>query len=254
LNHNIVLKRRVTLIINLKFNKMKKNVRFLSLLMAVVALVFVSSCNKDDDNSSDGSDFKKPAAAETVSKIEIPAGLQNSTDVHAQVASAYIQSAVAMTQAFSSFEVPAGATESTTKSTNGTHTWYWTDGSSSFWMSYWEDALKYYWKYEIEIAGSSKFTVLTAEEKKDGTGGEVKYYAAADAIALTYTWAYVNNVLTVNMEADGFSIEIVINADGSGTVDYQAGEDTFNIEWDAAGNGSITGTSGGESYSYTWTV
>jgi hypothetical protein len=233
---------------------MKKNVKFLTFLLAAVAIVFVSSCSKDDDNSSGGTEFKKPSGAATVSKIKIPTALQNSTNPYAMMASSYIQSAVSMTSAFSSFEVPSGASHSTAKSTASEDVWYWTDGSSKFWMTYWEDGSKYYWKCELSLAGAAKYTVLTAEEKKDGTGGEVKYYAAANTIALTYTWTYVNNVLTVNMDVEGFSLDIVINADGSGTVDYVAGEDNFHMVWDAAGSGSITGTSSGESYEYSWTA
>jgi hypothetical protein len=240
------------LLFNLNFNKMKRLKNFPLFFLSVAVLLMVSSCGKDD--SSDTTSFKKPSAGETADKIKVPQGMANSTNPYAVATTSYIQAAIALTSNFDSFSVPPGATESTKKSSGESHNWEWSNGTTTCWMSYWEDATKYNWKYEIATTGISRYTVLTAEENIDGSGGNVIFYQTAGVEALTYVWTLVDGKYTINLDVPGASLDIVINANGSGTMDFVQGADNCHIAWNADGSGSANGVSNGTSYSFSWTA
>jgi hypothetical protein len=233
---------------------MKRIQKLSWLYLAAAMLVISTSCSKDDDSNGTGSVYKQPSISENTPEVKAPEGLQSSTDPYAQMAAGYITLANSLTSSFSSFAIPDGATETTTKSGDESHVWSWTNGTTSYWMTYWEDASKYYWKYEMAATGISRFTVLTANEKKDGTGGEVVFYQTAGVVALTYTWTYSNGIYTINMETATATLDIVINADGSGTLDYAGGNSTCHIAWNADGSGSGYVSDGTDTYSFSWTA
>lgn len=130
---------------------------------------------------------------------------------------------------------------------------------------------------DIQYGSGPRYSYIDAWEYTDGTGGEVTYnfgWAAAmdgepigedEYLYWKYTWSLDSSGAyhldfkwdAADAEYDYFILyETVINADGSGSVDYfMAGELFYHMEWDVLGNGAWVYYINGEEYmSGLWTV
>jgi hypothetical protein len=255
---------------------MNKTAYFQRILVLVISLMILSGCKKDD--TPDPQEFQQLSFDGEEVLALVPEGLINADDVYAQNCVNYINTAVDMSSFISSMEVPSDAQRSSKKAAGGdTWQWTWSYGGQSFTM-FWtfeEDNSKKYWSQDIQYGNGPRMDYIDAWEYKDGSGGEVKYnfnwaYMYTGEMEEDYEvlhWAYSWNknaagdyTLGWYWESDSeaydylTSYDIVIRADGSGTLDYfTEGELFYQMTWDAEGNGSwIMGMDSG--LSGTWTA
>jgi hypothetical protein len=252
---------------------------FFTKAMAVLFLLSMvaTSCNKEDDppNPEELQDISFDA--EVVLAL-VPDGLKNSDDQYAQDCYSFIESAVDMTSFIDNMEVPETATRSKAKSSGETWQWSWNYGGESFtfYWSYEERNSKRYWTMDIQFGSGPRYNYIDAWENMDGTQGELTYnfgWAAiyggeepeeAEFIYWRYTWEK-NSAGGYNLSFiwDGDSeyevytrYDCVINANGSGTIDYYLMDELFyHMDWDVLGNGNWVYYIDGEEYmSGLWTV
>jgi len=240
-------------------------------LFAIVATVslFLSSCNKDTPPTEMIS-FDSEEIMDNV-----PDGLLNSTDSYAEQCVSGIETALDMSSFMSDMEPPDDAI----RTLKGGSTWQWTVTNFmytiTFYWTYEEDSEKRYWTMEIKFGDGESYPYITAWETKDGSEGEIQYnfgWTAAyqsvedyEDLYWKYHWnkdASGNYTFTWNYESSDdtyqyyLSYEVVVNADGSGSINYYSMDVLFyHMEWDSLGNGSYTYYySGTQEISGSWTV
>jgi hypothetical protein len=245
------------------------------LLLALASSILVG-CSKDD--TPDPQEFQQLSFDGEEVLAMVPEGLKNADDIYAQNCVSYINSAVDMSSFISTMEVPPDAKRSSKKAAGGdTWQWTWSYGGQSFTM-FWtfeEDNSKRQWSQDIQFGGGPRVDYIDAWELKDGSGGEVKYnfnwaYMYAGETDQEYevlNWAYSWNKSNAGDYSLGWywesdseeynyltNYDIVIKADGSGSVDYYSeGEIFYQMTWDAEGNGSWSMGMGSD-LSGTWTA
>jgi hypothetical protein len=225
------------------------------------AAIIASACSDDDDKKS-SLENAKLSFAQDATVIEAPAGLQNSSDEHAQMANQWVMLANGMTQYFSFMQFPEGASKSNTritaangrtKQTGDVLVYIWSDDQSGYSIGYQvsEESDKYVWEIFLKENGGDWLKYFHAEEKKDRSAGLMKVYDIygdggdnTSAVIFQYEWARANGELTLTF-SDSFSdsvLEIVINENtGAGSVvSIEDGITTYEMTWDAAGNGTWT--------------
>jgi hypothetical protein len=243
---------------------MRKDLITKGFTVILLLAFFTAGCKKDELTPEDLQSLS--FNSEEVLAL-VPEGLKNSTDPYAQSCVDYIESAVDMSGFISNLEVPSDAVKSSKKSTTGKDTWQWSwyygGESFTFYWTYDEDNAKRYWTMEIQFNNGPRYDYITAWESKDGTEGEVIYNFGWAAIYSTdqcvddydfIYWRYSWNKdcsgayhLKFTWDSDDpecdmyLHYDAVINADGSGTIDYYLMDQLFyHMEWDTVGNGSWT--------------
>jgi hypothetical protein len=260
---------------------MKKFHKYFLPLLLVILIAFVSTCKKDDDDEPPTFESLSFNEEEVINRI--PEGLKNSTDENAQTCVSYIETAASWS-AFEGFmDPPSDAEKVSGKSTNSQGTWKWTIPHQgyqiTFYWTYEETATKHIWTMDVQYADGPLYNFIDAWELKDGTQGEVKYnfqwacvydpdyYDDCEDLLYIYTWnmnasGVINYTLVMESSeveyAYYYRYELVVNPDGSGTLD-RYWLDAFwhyHFEWDAQGNGSwVWYSEGGTiSGSGSWTV
>jgi hypothetical protein len=244
-------------------------------VLLLFAVIF-AGCSKDPDPGTEEFETITFDAEEVLDKL--PEGLISSDDTYAQQALAAVESALDMSS-FLDDMTPPDYAERTSKKASGS-SWSWTvsDGTTTykFYWEYEEDNAKKYWTMDIQINGGAKYNYIYAWETKDGKQGEVQYnfnwVYAGEEMTEEYEdlyWRYSWNIdaggnYTFYYEVDStepeyeYSLryEVIVNSDGSGSVEYLlTGEPFYRMEWDAMGNGSWAYYSeGSEIMSGSWTV
>ena len=241
---------------------MKKFYKYVLPLLLVVLITFVTGCKKDDD---------EPPTFESLSFNEeeiinrIPEGLINSTDEYAQTCVSYIETAASWSAFETAFTPPADAEKVSSKSTSSQGTWKWTypyqGYNITYYWTYEETTIRHNWTMDVQYAGGPLYNFIDAWELKDGTQGEVKYnfqwacvfdpqyYDVCDDLFLIYTWNINSNgVINYTFIYESLEVEysyywkyeLVLNPDGSGTLDWYWLDDYwyYHYLWDTQGNGS----------------
>jgi len=251
---------------------MNKNYVLRSCALFLFLLVLFAGCKKEE-NETPGN-FAELAFDGQKVLDQLPEGLLNSNDEMAQECVDMIEQALDMSTFQANLIVPDNAMRSSKKASGDT--WYWTwNYMGEIWTFYWtysEDAAKNYWTMQIQYGNGEKFDYITAWEYKNGSGGEVVYsfnwvliYEDVDDyedLHWTYRWsvdASGNYQFEWTYDSDDLEVNyylkynIVVNEDGSGTLDYYLNDSLFyHIEWDAAGNGSWIYYLGDFTQSGTW--
>ncbi len=242
----------------------------------VLSLFITCSKDKDDDPKEELQVFEFNDQ-EVLDKL--PDGLKSSDNEQAQSVMDFIESALDWAEFESALEPPEDAIKVTEKSTRstGTYKWTWNDGvrAMTMYWAYSEDAAKRYWKLQIQFGDGPKYSYIDVWETLDGKQGEVKYnfqwvcaydeeITGCEDLFWVYTWnedAQGNYTFNWYMESsdDQYTyyqkIEINLNADGSGTLNYYLLDGlVYHYEWDTLGNGSWVHHLGGTEYSGTWTI
>ncbi len=238
--------------------KHRKNLQGLTALLMLA--LFISGCNKEDVPPDD---FKQLSFDSEEVMDLLPDGLKNSNDENAQACVSYVESALDMAGFIDNMEVPDDATRSLSKSSNGADTWQWSwnygGESFTFYWSYEERSGKRYWAMDISYNNGPRYNYIDAWETEDGNQGEVIYnwgwaaiYGGEDVDDAEFLyWKYAWNkdssgAYHLNFYMDGYDDEydylvqydVVVNADGSGSVDYYMEDEVFyHMEWDVLGNG-----------------
>jgi hypothetical protein len=241
----------------------------------ILLTVMFSGCKKEDEVP----EFQELGLDTQAVLDKLPAGLLNSSDENAQECVTAIEDALDMSSFIDDMVPPDDAVKSGKKGSGDTWTWTVSDGmmTVSYYWTYDEDNTKHYWTMEIQINGGERHTYVDAWEMKDGTAGEVVFnfgwtsaYKATspeegEDLFWTWTWT-LDNDGTYNFtmlwdssdpEYDYYlRYEVVVNDDGSGTIDYYLMEELLiHYEWDELGNGSwILYLGEGNTMTGTWTV
>lgn len=262
---------------------MKKFYKYFVPLFLVVVLAFVTGCKKDDDKEVPAFGGLSLTEEEIISKI--PAGLKASTDENAQACVDAIESAADWSSFYDELTPPENAVKVNNKSTAGEGTWKWSypyqETTITYYWTYEETATKHTWTMEIQFGDGPLYSFIEAWELKDGTQGEVKYniqwacfyydeyyeeqYEDCEDLYWKYTWnknaSGVINFTFIWESSDTeypyyVKYELVLNPDGSGTLDYYSagGYTHWHYEWDADGNGSWVWYYGDSTMSGSWTV
>jgi hypothetical protein len=231
---------------------MKKT--FIFQLLIAVALLASTSCSKEEEPQST---YKKPTIADRVNVVEIPTALENSSDPNAQMAADWMGMANGISQFASSFTIPENAQTGNAKS-SGT-VYFWNYGAYSYWMTFSELADKYVWKYEYAFPGTSRFTLIEAEEYKTGKQGGWKIYD--EGINHEIIWEYDWNISSSNdfsaeMMMSGYqTIKFIVNdnANHSGNFKAYISDVKFvDIIWNANGSGTWWYSFDGETFQGTF--
>jgi hypothetical protein len=162
-------------------------------------------------------------------------------------------------------EPPEGAQKVNLKATDGTITYTWSytyEGQTiTYYWTYADDATKNYYTMQIQLDDGPLYNYVEAWEMKDGSKGKLLYnfnwiYAYYDDyyedyyddLFYTYEWEVTssgvyNFTFYYGSESGEYTYalryDVVVNADGSGTIDYYYEDELFwHMEWDAMGNGS----------------
>jgi hypothetical protein len=237
--------------------------------MAILAVV-AAGCKKEEIKPEDLQQFSFDS--EKVLDM-VPDGLKNSSDSYAQSCYDFIESAVDMSDFIDNMEVPDEATKVSKKSSVAGDTWKWTwyeygGESITLYWTFEEDNAKRYWTMEIQYGSGPRYDFIEAWETKDGKQGEVIYNFGWAAIYYgepienyeyyywRYSWSLDNSGayhLQFSIDSSNPDYEydlhydVVINADGSGSVDYYIYDELFyTMTWDTLGNGTWTWYSNGE--------
>lgn len=251
---------------------MKAKYLFRIMTGTVILAMLATGCKKDDPAPA----FEEFSfdAEEVLAKL--PDGLKNSTDEYAQQCVGFIESAVDMSSFFDNMTPPDDARQTDKKGSSGTWSWTWSymGESYTFYWTYDEDNTKRYWTMEIQFGDGPRYDYIEAWEMKDGSQGWLSFnfnwvYIYDDSedyedLYWTYTWrtdgdgTYYFDWYYDSSES-GYQYlmhyDIVINPDGSGSIDYYSADVLFyHMEWDAAGNGSWAYYLGDYTMTGAWTA
>ena len=243
---------------------MKLLARIFSLLL--IASLFVA-CGDDDDNEVAPEPTFEDASLEFSAQnppVEIPSGLQQADDPNAAAISGQLQLVNSLSTGFASFfEVPEGATRSTTPiNTSGrvdatqnnvvvyTYTSTFQDPetgeTSTYTVAYQITDLgtDFFLELFFQFDGGEYFKFLEGQESK----GQLRngyleiYYTAfdgqqSDTPAITFDWNESSNGLfEFSYFTEGSSVEIVVNPDNSGSLEaFEGGSLYFSATWNAEG-------------------
>jgi hypothetical protein len=229
------------------------------LLLAAPLLLNVS-CSKDEPEPEPEVTYKKPVASTRTTLIETPAGLQNSTDPNAAMATAWMGIANGLAAYGSSFTIPENAQTGGDKS-DGT-VYFWTYGGYSYWMTFTEFADKYVWKYEYAFPNTTRFTFIEAEELKTGKEGSWAIYSpeGTHPVLWDYDWTInASNDFSAEMmwygDDDSESIKFLVldKADNSGYFKmFEGAVQIVQVSWNANGSGSWWVKDGSTTISGSW--
>ncbi len=252
---------------------MNRNILLKGWAVLFLFAIVVTGCNKDEEEGPGefaGLSFEGQAVLD-----QLPSGLKASTDEKAEECVGMIEDALDMSSFMDNMDVPDNAVKTSKKSSGDTWQWTWSYGGE-VWTFFWtfsEDSSKKYWTMQIQYGAGAKADYISAWEKKDGTGGQVVYsfnwlnlQDTEDTdlvdLHLIYNWSLDSNgnyhidwtYESSETDVDNFmSYDILINADGSGSVDYYMNDALFyHMEWDAAGNGSWVYYFGDSELSGAW--
>jgi hypothetical protein len=252
---------------------MKRNYLLKGWAVLFLFAVLFAGCNKEEEEVPE--DIAKFSFDSQAVLDQLPEGLKSSEDDMAEECVSMIEGALDMSAFMDNMEVPDNAVKTSKKASGDTWQWTWSYMGET-WTFYWtydEDSSKKYWTMQIQYGAGAKYDYITAWVKKDGSGGQVIYsfnwVNIYDAQATDYVdlhwiynwsldasgnyhidWKYESSELEVE---NYMSYDILINADGSGTIDYYLNDVLFyHMEWDVAGNGSWVYYFGDMEQSGTW--
>jgi hypothetical protein len=223
-------------------------------LSGLLVLSLVIGCGDDDDDSTTGPGPQGPPDV-AMNEITVPSGLENVQDPMAQQALQYILGANSFTNWASYFDPDKKSVGAALDGPPWTETW--TENGLTITMTIDEDESGYYW--DIVLDGTDgeyeydEFLFIESWQTTDGTTGEMLIYdpetQTGDEL---FSWAWdtaSDGTYTLEM-ADydaGEKIVIIINPDGSGSLDYYYWDDveeewvlSFGFSWDADGDGEWT--------------
>ncbi len=224
--------------------KIKKVI--IGFLISLIALSF-TNCSKDENNPV-APEKKEPAKLQ-VKEVQVPQHLSQVQDPHAQLVVGFVQLANGFKNYTPFFTPPSGATH--VPKTNGVKDeWTWTSQGLTVRLVYNEGTESVSWK--IYLTGVFEgFTVNNwlageAEQNKDGTSGHLMVYDPPTSNVLTeWSWNTQSDgtyIFVVNMYDSDEKIELTVNPDNSGTIQfYNSVDNTFVLEykitWTSAGSG-----------------
>lgn len=242
-----------------------KRVKNFFLLLTLGVVVMMSSCSKDDDkdNGSDPEVFRL-VLEERLENIDVPEAMKTTSHPYASQAAGYVETIKGIASYFDFFVPDENAQILSLKSTAEEPVYFWSYGGYSIWMYQSETSDAYKWNVDWDF-GSGRVKYISAEEKKDGSGGWMKIHnytnpaAAEDDFLFQYVWGFDddnNATLTMSDYTGGFNLEIKANTDLSGSAQYLYDQQLqYEYLWNPDGSGSYSYYVDGEVFmSESWTA
>ncbi|WP_462250502.1 hypothetical protein [Ekhidna sp.] len=231
-----------------------KHLQKITLLTVLFAILFSTSCSKDDDTSSDLSsvEFGFDQSTPPIDQSLINPML-NSTDQNAALIGSYLSTANLMTIWLSYFDQPAGAAAvdlplGACGDNSVAYSWTTTAGTETFTVAYQicETSDRYIFRVFWSVNGSDFDQIIYAEESKgELKSGFMQLFAtnpnaeAGSSVLLEYAWqenADGSFEYAVTNDEQSFSMDILVNADNSGTISYTLdGALFYRASWNATG-------------------
>ncbi len=228
---------------------------------------YVDDVETDSDSWTPGEEPAEPPPGLTATPVTVPAHMLESQDSMAMMAVAYVDMANSMSSLVDTYFTPPGGKACAVKTDGPPWEYTWTDSSLTVTMTIDEMVGGYQW--EIVLDGTDGFyaysdwLMMSAEQTTDGSSGSmILYQPVTTEIDSEWSWstdAYgVYTFVMTTYGSPGSRIEIVVNLDQSGSIDFYdesggAYEMVFRVEWAADGTGSYWMYSGGvEQDSGTW--
>jgi len=214
-------------------------------LLAFLFVFLAFGCSDDEDPPTQQT-TPTMEHTPTLQSVTIPQAMTQSTDPHAQLAVTYINLANSLSGLGSYFNPPTKAAKTTgfSGSATDTLTWTWNAGYITVILKFWETDTHYYWRYiwhgTYDQVVYNNWIWYDANQTKDGTAGQLVWYDDNSTTPLlTWEWTYVSNVYTLTYYFEGVDrLVIVVNADGSGSLNYYDNNIlSLKIEWNADGSG-----------------
>ena len=229
-------------------------------LIGLLVLALAVGCG-GDDNGTNGNGDDEPEDL-TIQQISVPQGLTEAAteEPMAAMAVGYVTLANSIAGYGSFFETPAASSSQTS---GDTLTVTWSNGSLTVIMKYWETTTTDNWKIMLNGTDGStvyvNWTFMEAEQNKSGTGGSLVIYDEnTTTVILSWVWTIDTSdnitVVFTNYEDDE-RIEIVGNANGTGSVEYYENNVLlYEIEWYADGSGAWWNYSVTPNTNGTWSI
>ncbi len=224
--------------------------KIFTILLALIATLFIASCSGDDDNPVNPNEKPEPQQP-NVQTVQLPQSVANSSDPHAAQAMGMAAMANSFSGYASFFSPPSGAKALPKTADNGSWEYSWNDGTLVVTLYYTEDAEGYSWK--VVLNGTepndnivyTNWTMLEATQTADGSNGTmILYEDNSTEIAFKITWTKDSNG-NVYMEytsygENGTMIKIQANADQSGWMEIYYNRNgqyviSMKISWTSAG-------------------
>lgn len=246
------------------------NIKDLKNLFVLFCLAFIAVSCGDKDDPAPALEEVELAVFSEENKVNIPAGLKNSTDSEAQAVSAMIESMTSSIGAYSAlFDMPDGATKvSPIEAANGrmnanmvTYEWAYQGGAVAYQITELDDS--YYFEYFFKEDGGPYYKWFEGTQTKDGKSGSfvmLDFYASTRVEVFTYEYEVRNDGSVYgeyNYPSFGYSFIFEVKADGSG---YIKSYDGTNLQveylWNVDGSGSWTyyDETGAVSSTGSWTA
>ncbi len=240
--------------------------KLLLVIIGFLLVVFTLGCSDDDDKvtGSNGDDTTVPSVPTAVAELNVPIESMRSSGNDYVIYASYL---IEIAKGYSAlFTPPASAEKSVYPGLAAADSvvYTWTSGDMTLTMIFKETATHYYWATIFDGTDGGitydNFTFIEAQEAIDGTSGWLKVYDPTDRHDFEWQWIIdaagkFTMVLTGSDDSTTFQVEIVVNADGSGYVEYtEDGPNTWIVTWNAAGTGGTYAYyDNGTTISGTWT-
>lgn len=242
-------------------------------LLLCLSLVVSGCSDDDDDDGPTGPAGNNPPAFEVGATIELPSGLQESSDPQAQMAYGFVSQLNDLVNYVAVFTPPQGA-KAADDGPPWVYTWTYSEGGDSATVTLTIDESGGYYTWELRWDGTVEgevfddVLVYAARQAVDGSSGDFYLYDLVEGtgqVVAEWHWS-VDAAQTVSFEmiswdgSDSVRITAEVMADGSGSLDLYEGSasawvQVWHFEWDALGAGSWAQYEDGSMVgSGTWSV
>jgi hypothetical protein len=212
-------------------------------LLIFVAATFIGGCSSSDDDPAGPSGDTPPEFNGSGTTVTVPTGMANSGDPMANQAIGFINMANGMSAHGGWFTPPSGM-----RAAEGSWEESWSYEGMTVTLIVTETSTMYTW--DVYIDGTIDDIVFDnhhfyhAWTTLDGSCVGLEFYAYDEFDGqLEWTWCTESDgTFTMSFifgdYVDSFTIDILVNPDGSGEVDYAFnGTTVLFVSWDALGNG-----------------
>jgi len=238
---------------------MKNFLKFLIVLLCS-SIVLISCGSDDSSDTTNGTSSTENADKviadnfnSTLDKFKLPDNLANSSDGNALALSSLVTGQKTLLTAFSGFfQVPDNAISASAKGSTNLRRFTWDNGQGTSVIYTLDETsegfnVKYVWTIDGETS-----TLFDGFLSKDGNKGNLTFNPDKVAEKIVYNWEVIGNTLSYNITTASGEIKMLINENGSGSLDlFDDGIKVSEYKWNADGSGSIKNIETGETLNWS---